>query len=212
MSSPQPPNLRLVWLGLVIVAGLVAATVVVARRPGAQRLPPPPILNPVADFTLTNQLAQPVTGASLRGRVWIANIIFSRCPGPCPVLTRQMAELVKSIPPSSPVSFLTLTTDPEFDTPSVLKRFGEPYSSGDPRWHFLTGPKSDLVKVGVDSLKFIAVDKDAKERTSDADLFIHSTTFAVVDKRGNLRAMIESTDAGFPQRVGEVVDALLKEP
>src|SRR4030095_15072961 len=79
-----------------------------------------PLNSPVPDFTLTNQSGQVVGLANLRGDVWVADIIFTRCAGPCPIMTGRMAELQQRMPRSSATKLVTLTTDPDHDTPAAM--------------------------------------------------------------------------------------------
>jgi cytochrome oxidase Cu insertion factor (SCO1/SenC/PrrC family) len=151
----------------------------------------------VADFTLTNQNARAVSLADLRGRVWVADIVFTRCPGPCLKMTRQMKELEQALPLGSPVRLVTLTTDPDFDTPAVLKTYAERFAADPGRWQFLTGTKKQIARLAIDSLKLTALEKKPEERESPQDLFVHSTIFVVVDKHGRLRGVFETTGEGI---------------
>jgi protein SCO1 len=181
-----------VWGGIVfVVLAIVAAYVRERRRVPAARFP---VIAQVADFALTNQLAQPVRLADLRGQVWVADIIFTRCPGPCATMTRRMADLQAALPANAPVKLVSLTTDPAHDTPRALASYAERFGADSNRWQFLTGPKADLVKLAVNSLKLTVLDKEEAKRTSPNDLFIHSSIFVVVDKQGRLRAVFESLD------------------
>jgi len=128
-----------------LVATIVAITVAFAlsrfRQPVAL-----PLNYPVPDFTLTNQFREPVTLTNLRGHPWVADIIFTQCAGPCPVMTGKMAELQSRLPRSSPAKLVTLTTDPDNDSPEVLKRFAERYKADFNRWSFLTGRKDQIAR------------------------------------------------------------------
>ena len=124
-----------------------------------------------------------VTLADLRGQVWVADIIFTRCAGPCPRMTKQMKSLQAALPADSRAKLVTLTTDPEFDTPEVLKKYAERFNANADRWMFLTGAKKEIAALGIDSLKLTAVEKKPEEREDPDDLFIHSTIFIVVDKQ-----------------------------
>jgi cytochrome oxidase Cu insertion factor (SCO1/SenC/PrrC family) len=92
---------------------------------------------------------------------------------------------------------VTLTTDPEFDTPAVLKTYGERFGADPGRWLFLTGPKAEVSRLGVDSLKLAAVEKKPEERETPSDLFIHATLFVLVDKQGRIRGFYETTGEGI---------------
>lgn len=181
-----------VWGGIVfVVLAIVAAYVRERQRASVTKLP---VIAQVADFALTNQLDRPVRLTDLRGQVWVADIIFTRCPGPCATMTKRMGELQTALPANVPVKLISLTTDPVHDTPRALASYAQRFGADSNRWHFLTGPKVDLLKLAVDSLKLTALDKEEAKRTSPNDLFIHSTIFVVVDKQGRLRAVFESLD------------------
>ena len=122
----------------------------------AARGRPLPVIGPIGDFTLTNQNGGAVSLADLRGKVWVADIIFTRCPGPCLRMTRQMKELQDALPPGSQTKLVTLTTDADFDTPPVLKLYAERFGADTNRWMFLTGAKQEIAKLAIDSLKLLA--------------------------------------------------------
>lgn len=203
MSKPERRIEWLIWAGLfmVIATILLAFLLSVLRYRGA-RTQPLPILAEVADFNLTNQQGQVFTLANLRGQVWVADIIFTRCAGPCPRMTRQMRELQDALPSSSKARLVTLTTDPVFDTPQVLRLYGERFGAKPDRWTFLTGSKDQIARLATSSLKLTAIEKSATDRETPEDLFIHSTIFVIVDKQGRLRGVFESTGDGIdPLRV-----------
>lgn len=150
----------------------------------------------VVNFTLTNQHGEVVSLSDLKGKVWIADIIFTRCPGPCARMTRQMKELQDSLPATGDLKLVSLTTDPDFDTPPVLRQYAERFGADTNRWMFLTGSKAQLGRAAIDGLKLAAVEKKPEERESADDLFIHSTIFVVVDRQGKLRGIFETGGEG----------------
>ncbi len=161
-----------------------------------------PVIGPIADFALTNQNGRATSLAGLRGRVWVADIIFTRCPGPCLKMTRRMKELQEALPPTSQARLVTLTTDPDFDTPPVLRTYAERFQADTNRWMFLTGTKQEIGKLAIDSLKLTAIEKKPGQRESPQDLFVHSTIFVVADKQARLRGVFETTGEGIdPQKV-----------
>jgi len=190
-----------VWAGLALIAGTFLATLLLAgiafRVPRGQPLP---VIGPIADFALTNQNGRAVSLADLRGKVWVADIIFTRCAGPCPRMTRQMKELQDALPPTSQAELVTLTTDADFDTPPVLKAYAERFGADFNRWMFLTGTKQGIAKLAIDSLKLTAIAKTPEERQSPQDLFVHSTIFVIVDKQARLRGVFETTGEGIDPR------------
>ena len=191
------------WAGLALAMALpLGAFLYTASKLQSSAAGRLPIISPVADFTLTNQEAAAVSLADLRGHVWLADIIFSRCAGPCPRLTRQMKEIQQSLPAQSQARLVTLTTDPTYDTPAVLKAYAGKFGADTSRWHFLTGSKKEIAALAGDSLKLTALEKTPSERQSPEDLFIHSTIFVLVDKQGRLRGFFETaSDDLRPEQV-----------
>jgi protein SCO1/2 len=158
---------------------------------------PLPVIDHVADFTLTNQDGQVTTLADLTNHVWVADIIFTRCAGPCPIMTAQMKSLQDALPPASRAKLVTLTTDPDYDTPPVMKKYGEHFGANFKRWKFLTGTKAEIAALASGSLKLSAVPVKPEDQTNSSDLFIHTTIFVVVDKHVRLRASFETGGDGI---------------
>src|SRR5258706_9207597 len=127
---------------------------------------PLPVIGQVADFALTNQDGHAVTLPDLRGHVWVADIIFTRCAGPCLKMSRQMKELQQSLPTTSTAKLVSLTTDPGFDTPPVLKTYGERFGADAGRWIFLTGSKQEVGNLATNSLKLTGIEKKPEELES----------------------------------------------
>lgn len=176
-----------------------------------------PVLGQVADFALTNQNGQVVALADLRGKIWIADIIFTTCPGPCRQMTREMKDLQDSLPPGTEPKLISLTTFPDFDTPPVLKAYGEKYGADFNRWSFLTGTKAQIFDVANSSLKLSAMDKPPADRDSPYDLFIHSTYLVLVDRNARLRGVFQTVGEGVnfndvKKEILNTVEALKHEP
>jgi len=201
--KPQAPKFTwLVWGGLVMVVATLGLVYALGKmRSNASSGKPLPVYGSIADFTLTNQDGY-VTGlADLRGHVWVVDIIFTQCAGPCPRMTREMKDIQQSLPNGSATKLVTLTTDPGNDTPAVLKRYAERFGADPARWSFLTGTKAEIAKLAIDSLKLTAIEKKPEERETPEDLFIHSTIFVIVDKQAQLRGVFETTGEGIEPQV-----------
>ncbi|MBI1840950.1 MAG: SCO family protein [Verrucomicrobia bacterium] len=207
MTARTDKSLRYLPFGLLLVVGLVVALVVVIRQTG----PPPPIIGQIQPFLLTNQLNQPVQLSDLKGNLWVANIIFTRCPGPCKQMSRRMAALQKRWAGNASVRFISLTTDPDHDTPAVLKVYAEEMGADPSRWQFLTGPKPTIRELAVDGLKLTVKDTEADQRANPADLFVHSTISVVVDRHGRLRGAVEALEKDSEAQFDSLIHRLLKE-
>jgi protein SCO1/2 len=199
MAENSRPLPRSVWLGFGLAFSLLGLTGLVGvlqntRAPKTSL----PVISQVTDFTLTNQDGKITTLADFTNHVWVADIIFTSCGGPCPRLTMQMKSLSEKIPADSSAKLVTLTTIPEFDTPAVLKKYGQRGNVDFSRWSFLTGAKNEIVQLGANSLKLSFQPVKPEEQKNAADLFIHTTIFVIVDKHARLR--------GFFETIGEGVD------
>ncbi len=91
---------------------------------------------------------------------------------------------------------MTLTTDPDNDTPAVMKRYGERFNADFNRWTFLTGTKKEIAALASGSLKLSAVPVPLEDQKSVADLFIHTTIFVIVDRHAHLRGIFETGGEG----------------
>ena len=169
-----------------------------------------PVWGQVADFTLTNQNGHAVTLADLRGKIWIAAIIFTTCPGPCRTMTREMKDLQDTLPPGPEPKLISLTTFPELDTPPILKAYAEKYGADFNRWSFLTGSKAQIAMLATNSLGLTAAEKIPAERESPYDLFIHSTYLVLVDRQRRLRGVFQTVGEGvdFQQVKKEILQAV----
>lgn len=188
---------RTLWVGVGLVIVILCISYVLSQYEGKRPRQPAPVMSQVSDFTLTNQLGEKVTLANLRGQVWVADIIFTSCAGPCPTMTKNMKLLQDVLAADNNVKLVTLTTDPGTDTPAVMKKYSDRFGADDGRWQFLTGDKAQIVGLAVDSLKMSAVEVKPEERKDPADLFIHTTSFMVVDKKGQLRGVFETDGDGI---------------
>ena len=197
MAENSRPLPRSVWLGSSLAFGLLGLAVFVSLVQNARlKKSPLPVISQIADFTLTNQDGQITTLADFTNHVWVADIIFTRCSGPCPRMTGQMKSLADALPKTSAVKLVTLTTDPGNDTSAVLKKYGEHFGADFNRWTFLTGTKFEIAALASGSLKLSAVPVKPEEQQNAADLFIHTTIFVVVDKHAQLRGFFETGGDG----------------
>ena len=219
MNKPARKIEWLVWGGLVLIIAAIGGAFVWSKLAGGKQLP---VIGQISSFNLTNQDNQPISLASLRGQVWVADIIFTRCAGPCPKMTHHLAELQSALTADLPVRLVTLTSDPEFDTPAILKKYATRFGADTNRWNFLTGPKPEIRRLAVNDFKFVVVEKKPEEREVPEDLFIHSTWFMLVDKQGRVRgwtdrdgslhAYFDSEDSAARMEMLSAIKQLAREP
>ncbi|PYJ69768.1 MAG: SCO family protein [Verrucomicrobia bacterium] len=143
----------------------------------------------VPSFQFVNQNGQSFGSAQLAGRIWIADFIYTTCPGPCPMISTRMSELQKPLEKTD-VHLVSFSVDPEKDTPQVLRGYADKLQAEPNRWDFLTGPKSAIYKLSHDGFKLAVSDG------SDAQgIPVHSTRMVLVDRHGEIRGFYEATAA-----------------
>ncbi|MBY0505774.1 MAG: SCO family protein [Bryobacteraceae bacterium] len=143
------------------------------------RTPELPVLYDVPAFTLTAENGQAFSSESLKGQVWIADFIFTHCPGPCLRMSTQMKKL------QSQARLVSFTVDPARDTPEVLAAYGRRYQADPARWTFLTGPKEQLNVLSRNVFKVGDIEAD----------LTHSTRMILVDREMRIRGFYDSADA-----------------
>jgi len=217
MSDPSSRLPQTLWLGVILLVGFLGLAYLLSLAEFKQQHKLP-VIDAVADFTLTNQDGKVTTLADLTNRVWVADIIFTRCAGPCPIITGHMKSLEDALPKTSDAKLVTLTTDPDYDSPDMMRKYGERFGADFSRWMFLTGTKAKIGALGKGSLKLSAVPVQPVDQTNTADLFIHTTIFVVVDKHARLRGSFETVGDGVDwtnavqPRILAVVRQLEREP
>ena len=161
----------------------------------------------VPSFQLINQNGQPFGSSQLVGKIWIADFIYTTCPGPCPMISSRMSELQKPLEKTD-VHLVSFSVDPEKDTPEVLRSYAERLQAEPGRWDFLTGPKSAIYKLSHDGFKLAVSDG------SDAQgIPVHSTRMALVDRHGQIRGYYDATEAdAITKLVADTTHLLREQP
>lgn len=152
-------------------------------------------LGTVPAFSFVDQDGRPLTDRDLRGAVWVANFIFTRCPSACPMLTAKFKALQADLGPVPGVRFVSISVDPEHDTPEVLAAYAKRFSADTSRWSFVTGPLAEIERTVVRGFK-IHVGKPTPN-TSDPTLIdiMHGEHFVLVDQAGEIRGYYRSEKA-----------------
>jgi protein SCO1 len=186
---------------IVIAMWAVAAVAAVTVGAAAWMLRPPasqlPVLFDAPSFSLVDQDGKTFDSAQLRGKVWVADFIFTNCAGICPMMTQHMREFQKQTPGSA-VQMVSFSVDPQRDTPAVLKEYAAAAKADESRWHFLTGESRESLWNICTAMK-LAVAPDTNDQV------MHSNHFLLVDGDGHVRATYNSEDAEFMKQL--VTDA-----
>ncbi len=159
----------------------------------------------VPPFQLIDQTGASFGSQQLQGKIWIADFIYSTCPGPCPMISSRMGELQKPLRDTD-VQLVSYSVDPQHDTPQVLQGYAEKLNATPGRWHFLTGDKNAIYRLSRDGFKLAAA-ADGGENGEP----IHSTRLVLVDRSGTIRGYYDATDADAVTRILADTNHLLKE-
>lgn len=202
MDSRSNAYRKLFRSGLVLVLLFVGYGLFLINRSGsggsgAPSTVPLPVLRTISSMDLVDQEGEPVNLQTFRGQPWFANIIFTRCPGPCARMTQKMRQLQEALPAeASEVQLVSLTTDPDFDTPEVLSQYARKFQVDTRSWKFLTGTKEEIVRVSTQEWLLVMLEKGEAERESPNDIFLHSTLTVLMDRLGRIRGTYEILEEG----------------
>jgi len=198
MPMPRPP--RTVLLVSLLAAASMATTLLVAlwaygqaRQAGLpdDATASPPVLFDVPPFALTERSGQTVTRDDLEGNVWIGQFTFTRCAGPCPIITARTASLqdiLKQHSRWSDMRLVSFSVDPEHDTPAVLRRYATTAGATD-HWLFLTGEREQVWTLIKDGFKL-----PVQEQDDPAMPILHSSKRVLVDAQGRIRGYYSAVD------------------
>ena len=160
-----------------------------------------PEIGNIPQFEFTNSDGNTVTLDNLKGKVWVADFIFTTCTMACPMMTGNMNIVHKKFKKNDNVRLVSISVYPEFDTPEVLKNYASQYDADTEKWLFLTG-KEDAVK---------DVIRDGFKIGDYEDIIFHSEKFALVDKKGIIRAYYNGMKSEDMKQLKKDINALLKQ-
>jgi protein SCO1/2 len=186
---------RLLSRPLFWVVALVFLFGVPLGRSLLRSVPPaPPVLGTLPRLALVDQTGRPFGTDNLKGKVWVANFIFTRCQTSCPMLTTRMAEVMKRARKLGPdFHLVSLTVDPERDTPERLAEYGARFGADPSKWSFLTGPMAAVQSAVVDGFKV------AMEREKQGDFWeiFHGEHLVLVDRDLHIRGYFQASAEGL---------------
>ncbi|MCX8139487.1 MAG: SCO family protein [Gemmataceae bacterium] len=155
---------------------------------------------PVGPFALTERSGRTVTDQDLRGHVWIASFIFTRCTGPCPSVASTVARLQHELRDLPNVRFVTFTVDPKRDDLRALNEYAQARGADPQRWLFLTGEEETIHRIIREQFKQ-AVGRNEGPNVPPGEEFLHSSKLVLVDAQGRIRGWCDGLPhEQFPER------------
>lgn len=144
----------------------------------------------ISNFEFTNQLGQKVNADSLHGKIMVVDYFFTRCPNPCPTLTKNMKKMQDAfLKTDSLVHFVSFTVDPGRDSVDALKRYADKYKVRHNNWWFLTGEKKVIYDLAYKEFKAATIDGGEVDTA-----FLHTGKFYLLDKDRVIRGWYDGTD------------------
>ena len=194
-------------LGLMLVAGTLAASTAACLAFVNPRPEPPrgsedlfAMSRSVGRFKLVERSGRIVTDGDLADRVWVAAFVFSRCPTSCPRISKVMKDMQADLAGTG-VRLVSLSVDPDHDTPAVLREFADRYGADPDRWLFLTGDKSEIYRLIVDKFLLPVAETPAAERTQGVEAVSHSSRLVLVGPGTRLLGVYDSSDPDAVRRL-----------
>lgn len=228
-DSPYRLYRHMIW-ALWGMAFLMVVVLLAWTRFGATTGDDLPVYQEVPHFELENRDGTTVTPETFAGRPWVADFIFTSCPGVCPILTDRMAALAEDVPLDE-MRLVSFSVDPENDTPEVLQAYAEEHDAPE-AWYFLTGTRDEIHQVVKEG--FLLVLDDSPKRRAEAERaaaggetatdetsasgipsdlppepIVHSNRFVLVDSKGRIRGYYNAFDAQELEALRRDLDRLL---
>lgn len=220
--------------------GLLAA---LAGAPGyrwlkARLSPAPPIYSQLPDFQLVDASGRAFSRERLRGKVWVADFIYTRCEDTCPLQTAEMRRLQKAFSGERDFRQLSITTDPARDTGALLAAYARKFGAERARWFFLTGEERAIrdlalkgfrlsyatrraalpaASVGERALRLALPRAEAHHpghqngKNPPGILISHSSRFVLIDRRFNVRGYYHSDDSASLEKLRKEARMVLEE-
>ena len=164
----------------------------------AAEVAPVPRGEPAARFVLTDQEGNQFDSADLQGKVWMGSVFFANCPGPCFRENQAIADILREIEDPNFVA-VSLTCDPENDTPAALEHYADRFEADPKRWKFLTGDMDVIKQVGTKTLIL------------PVEIGVHSERGVVFDRQGRLRGSYHLLQEDRVERLKKLIRDVLAE-
>jgi protein SCO1/2 len=182
-----------------------------------------PVYGTVPEFALIERSGRPVRRGDLHGKVWIAGFIFTHCPDECPLMTAEMARLQADFAAAADLRLVSITVDPERDTPTVLSQYAAQFQADPQRWLFLTGDKRAIHQLAKEGFRLgisapaggsqgalLGPSRAWADHSRGSDIG-HSARLVLVDRQARIRGYYDSRDGLALQRLRRHAQSLLQD-
>lgn len=167
------------------------------------------IFGVVPEFSFIEKDGRRVTLAELKGKVWLLNFIYTNCPDTCPIQSAQMREIQEDFKKEKDLRLVSITVDPQRDTPEVLTEYANRFSADPARWFFLTGEKETIYKLAQEGFRLGAVELPHEKRPESGATHTHSPRSVLIDRDAQIRGYYVSTEVEAMKRLRRDLKILL---
>ncbi len=200
------------FLGLILFAALAFSfgrIIWNAKFKDAGKFTNLPVYGRVPEFTLTERSSSEARLSDLKGKVWIADFIFTHCAGVCPLMSGRMKNLQEKLGHFPDIRFVSFSVDPERDTPEVLNRYAGRYQADPVKWLFLTGDKDTIRRLSEQHFHLGVGEIPVEERENLDQSVQHSSKFVLVDGGGKIRGYYDSESESALEKLVHDAESLL---
>ena len=201
------------WAPLLIIAVGVVSVYLWADLFRFARQPSVPALEQLGvlpAFDLTERRQAPLRLDDLRGKVWVADFMYTSCVEICPLQSAEMARLQTAFADHPDLRLVSISVDPERDTPAVLSAYADKFQADPDRWLFATGEPQAVARLAQEGFRLSAASYVTGDEGQDYT-FIHSNRFVLVDRQGRIRGYYRSTDPDDLVRLRRDLTVLLQQ-
>lgn len=143
----------------------------------------------IPEFSFTNQEGNSVGRAEMEGKITIVDFFFTSCPSICPVMSKEMERVNDMFRDEPKVQIMSISIDPEYDTPEILKEYAQEHNAIPGKWHFLSGPKAETYSLARCGFVIPTIDGNGVP-----DDFVHTDKFMLIDELGRIRGYYSGTN------------------
>lgn len=197
----------IVWILFLVIGIAVVAYAVLKRNPAPPPDPIPADNAFVPAFQMTDHNGQVFSHPeALVGHWWVVDFVFTNCAGPCPLMTAQMARIQDALVDLPNVRFVSISVDPNRDTPEVLKTYANEYGADLDTWTFLTGDYTQTQQLAANPFNLLVLRAEGSDDGSGNEVIhegpiLHSSKFVVVSPEGQIVDWFTGTEATDVERL-----------
>ncbi len=166
------------------------------------------VFGAVPEFSLIERRGHQISLSDLKDKIWLVNFIYTNCQDTCPIQSAQMKLIQDEFAKEKNLRLVSITVDPDRDTPKVLTEYAKRFGANPDRWLFLTGGREQLYRLAQEGFRLSAVPVSRDEDVGS--LIAHSSRFVLVDSEARIRGYYPGTDVDAMVRLQRDLKTLLQ--